>query len=53
MIECLSCIPLSIAKEMNSALFKPCTPDEVSLALLSMDPFKSAGPDGFPAYFYQ
>lgn len=42
-----------ITKEMNSALLKSCTTGEVSLALLSTGPFKSAGPDGFPAYFYQ
>jgi hypothetical protein len=38
---------------MNVDLLKPCTLQEVSLALQFMGPFKASGPDGFPASFYQ
>jgi hypothetical protein len=50
---CLSGIERKITPEMNASLLQPCTLEEASLALQEMGPFKSAGPDGFTAAFYQ
>jgi len=51
--DCLSGIACRVTNEMNVDLLKPCTLQEVSLALQFMGPFKASGPDGFPASFYQ
>jgi hypothetical protein len=51
--HCLSGIARKITPYMNASLIKPCTIEEVSMALNQMGPFKSAGPDGFSAAFYQ
>lgn len=42
-----------VIAEMNGNLLKPCTTEEVSLALQHMGPFKAAGSNGFLAAFYQ
>lgn len=38
---------------MNDDLQKPFTREEVEIALRQMGPYKSLGPDGYNACFYQ
>ena len=46
-------IPTVITREDNNNLNKPISMEEVKLALFSMHPDKSPGPDGFQAFFFQ
>ncbi|XP_050233384.1 uncharacterized protein LOC126681873 [Mercurialis annua] len=49
----LNCIEPQISDEQNSALLCPVTNEEVKLALFSMHPDKSLGPDGLNPAFFQ
>jgi len=51
--RCLSGIPCRVMLEMNEKLLKPCTTEEVDLALQHMGSFKPPSLDGFSASFYQ
>lgn len=42
-----------MSEEMNSALLKPFSVEEIGTALHNMAPLKALGPDGFPACFFQ
>lgn len=42
-----------VDENMNSALTKQVTPEEVSDAFFQIGPLKAPGPDGFPARFFQ
>jgi len=50
---CLSGVAKVITPEMNAVLLQQCTMEEVGVALQSMGPLKSSGPDGFTAAFFQ
>lgn len=51
--KCLETINKRVSAEMTSKLEAPISAFEVSEALKQMEPFKSPGPDGFGAGFYQ
>jgi hypothetical protein len=51
--QCLETMEPRISEEMNSALLRPFTMEEVGMALSQMHPLKSPGPDGFSAGFFQ
>lgn len=55
MDEVLAHVPRKVTPAMNEALCAPYSNEEVKNALFLMFPtkFKSPGPDGFPAHFYQ
>lgn len=42
-----------VTDEMNTALCKPYTEEEISYALFQIGPLKAPGPDGLPARFFQ
>lgn len=46
-------VPSRVTSNMNDALLRPFTAQEVEQALFSMKPSKSPGADGFNAGFYQ
>lgn len=46
-------LPCIITDEMNAALTKQLSHEEIHLALMQMHPSKSPGPDGFSPGFYQ
>lgn len=45
-------VPL-VGEDMRTSMSRPFAKDEVLLALQSMHPAKSPGPDGFPTMFYK
>lgn len=49
----LNCIPHSITQEQNRLLMRKVNKEEVRLALFSMNPDKSPGPDGMSSGIYQ
>jgi len=51
--ECLQSMFPKVTEEMNAWLLHQFSEDEVTAALFQINPFKSPGPDGFPAIFYQ
>ncbi|XP_062171134.1 uncharacterized protein LOC133876926 [Alnus glutinosa] len=52
-VDCLSVTDSRVSDDMNHKLLRPFTGDEVRCALFQMHPFKSPGPDGFSARFFQ
>ncbi|XP_042962601.1 uncharacterized protein LOC122296871 [Carya illinoinensis] len=46
-------LDLRVTSTMNDDLQKPFTREEVEIALRQMGPYKSLGPDGYNACFYQ
>lgn len=53
MAQVLNCITPSITHAQNTNLVRAVTREEVKVALFSMDPDKSHGPDGMSPGFYQ
>lgn len=53
MDECLEGLEAGVNSDMNGRLLATFTVSEVEMALGQMHPFKSLGPDGFAAGFYQ
>eukprot|EP00253_Pinus_taeda_P022852 PITA_22852 len=51
--DLLSNIPLLVSPEDNSTLTQPITEEEIIKVILSMDPDKAPGPDGFTIHFYK
>lgn len=51
MESCLSGIEQIITLAMNTSLLQQCTMEEVIIALQSMGPLKSSGPDGLTTAF--
>ncbi|XP_042954568.1 uncharacterized protein LOC122290977 [Carya illinoinensis] len=51
--KCLQGIDLKVSNEMRSKLERNFTAKEIEVALKHMSPFKSPGPDGYSAGFYQ
>ncbi|KAF5450327.1 hypothetical protein F2P56_030688 [Juglans regia] len=51
--ECLRQLDSRVTSSMNEALLKPFVREEVEIALKQMGPYKSPGPDGYNACFYQ
>ncbi|XP_035551053.1 uncharacterized protein LOC118349651 [Juglans regia] len=51
--QCTQGVVSRVTDEMLQQLDRPCTVEEVEVALRQMSPFKSPGPDGFSAGFYQ
>ncbi|XP_042953504.1 uncharacterized protein LOC122290052 [Carya illinoinensis] len=51
--KCLQGIELKVSNEMRTKLERNFTAKEVEVALKQMSPFKSPGPDGYNAGFYQ
>ena len=49
----LNLVGSKITAEMNFALCKPFTDEEISDALFQIGPLKAPGPDGFPTRFFQ
>ncbi|KAL9665225.1 hypothetical protein QQ045_020638 [Rhodiola kirilowii] len=49
----LASISPVISKDMNSALLKDISEEEVKMAVFSLGSLKAPGVDGFPAIFYQ
>ncbi|KAF5447955.1 hypothetical protein F2P56_033465 [Juglans regia] len=49
----LSQLERKVTEEMNEALLRKYTKQEVKMAVFSMNPLSSPGPDGFPPAFYQ
>lgn len=47
----LEAIPEKVTEEMNEALCREYTNDEIRTALFQMGPTKALGPDGFPTFF--
>ncbi|CAN0907022.1 LINE-1 retrotransposable element ORF2 protein [Linum grandiflorum] len=46
-------LPCVVSSDMNEALLRPVTPEEIRNATFSLGPDKSPGPDGFPGHFYR
>jgi hypothetical protein len=53
MTPCLQALNCRVTEEMNIALLRDFTVEEIADALKSMAPLKAPGPDGFPASFFQ
>ncbi|KAF5466911.1 hypothetical protein F2P56_016793 [Juglans regia] len=53
MEKCLQNIVPRVTSEMNERLSRPFSKLEIEVAIKSMAPLKSPGPDGFGACFYQ
>ncbi|KAJ8450693.1 hypothetical protein Cgig2_021165 [Carnegiea gigantea] len=53
MEEVLDCIQPKVTDEVNVALCKPYTQEEVDRALMQMHPHKAPGPDGLKPFFFQ
>ncbi|XP_042983268.1 uncharacterized protein LOC122312670 [Carya illinoinensis] len=51
--NCLRSVAPSVTSSMNEQLSKVFTREEVEAAVRNMAPYKSPGPDGFEACFYQ
>lgn len=51
--EAVNLLPKIVTNEMNAALTKQFTKDEIYVALKQMHPSKAPGPDGFSPGFYQ
>lgn len=51
--ELLEAVPRCVTQEMNEALLKPFTVEEVKHALDSIGDLKAPGPDGMPSVFYK
>ncbi|XP_070664898.1 uncharacterized protein [Malus domestica] len=49
----LDCISPRVSEEMNQALLKPVSEDEIKTAIFKMGGLKAQGPDGFQGIFYQ
>nr|XP_028964583.1 uncharacterized protein LOC114827108 [Malus domestica] len=49
----LDCISPRVTEDMNLALFKPVSEDEIKTAIFKMGGLKAPGPDGFQGIFYQ
>lgn len=42
-----------ISNQQNMTLITPVTNEEIETTIFQLGPFKSPGPDGIPAFFYQ
>ncbi|CAN6691397.1 unnamed protein product [Malus baccata var. baccata] len=49
----LDCISPRVMEDMNLALLKPVSEDEIKTAIFKMGGLKAPGPDGFQGIFYQ
>ncbi|KAM1532558.1 hypothetical protein ACFX10_006565 [Malus domestica] len=49
----LDCISPMVTEDMNQALLKPVSEDEIKAAVFKMGGLKAPGPDGFQGIFYQ
>lgn len=49
----LECIQNRVSQEQNTRLLRRVSYEEVKIAIFSMNPDKSPGPDGFNPGFYQ
>ena len=53
MEEVLDSVDRVVTLDMNHTLLQQFTPEEVKIALFSMHPSKSPGPDGMSPFFFQ
>ena len=51
--ELLNLVKRTMKDDMNRALTKAFSAEEISNSLFQIGPLKAHGPDGFPAHFYQ
>lgn len=51
--QCTSNVEKRVTDNMNRDLLEPFTAEELKAALNQMAPFKSPGPDGYSACYYQ
>lgn len=51
--ELLNLVKRTVTDDMNMALTKGFSAEEISNSLFQIGPLKAPGPDGFPAHFYQ